>query len=178
MHRFYSRFLCTLLSIAFVLQGCQNITFKYHRKGGDLSALKVYPYWEGRDGEKYVVGGLKVTLYPRYEVEEDRFVAGKIIEEVTNTESPLYFDDLEPGSYRLRVFLNERAHVSEKLDLKPGKRLTVRIDVAGVEKTQNFSDTIEEIGETIGEAMVVIGTLSILIAVKALEIYLTGDSDD
>lgn len=171
----FRRLICAFLSAALLLQGCQTVGLKYHEGEGRLAALKVYPYWEGSDGDKYIVGGLKVTLYPRYQVADDRCIAGEILEEITNPETHLIFDDLEPGSYRLRVFLNERNHISEKLDLLPGKRLTVRIDVAGVEKREAFMDTLGDIGETLGEAVVVVGAVAVLIAVEALKISLSDE---
>jgi hypothetical protein len=178
MGRIFSSFIRASLAAAIALQGCQAVSLKYHDKAGDHSALKVYPYWEDSDGEKYLVGGLKVTLYPRFKVSHDTFEANEIIEEYTKTDSHLYFDDLEPGSYRLRVFLNEQTQVSEKIELLPGTRLTVRIDVAGVAMQQQFMDTLDDIGETIGEAIVEIGAVGVRIAVEALKVYLFEDPDE
>jgi hypothetical protein len=174
----FRRLVCAFLSAAFLLQGCQTVGLKYHENGGRSAALKVYPYWEGSDGEKYIVGGLKVTLYPRYRTADDRYIAGKILEETTNPETHLIFDGLEPGSYRLRVFLNERNHISEKLELLPGKRLTVRIDVAGVEKREAFMETLGDIGETLGDAVVMVGAVAILIGVEALKISLSDEEEE
>ena len=58
-------FIPMLLMLIFTLSGCQGVHFRYHDYPGDKSAVKVFPYWEDKHGEKRVVGGLQVILYSR-----------------------------------------------------------------------------------------------------------------
>lgn len=159
-------FLCVILT----LQGCGIVGLRYHDDAGDMSALKVAPYWEGDSGEKYLVGGLKVELHPRGGIESPAQNA------ITCTKEALMFQDLEPGKYRLKVFVNPKIKVSKTIELKRGKRLTVKIDVDAAKSKQNFKEAMGDVGEAITDTCVVIGSAIIVIGIVALK--LVEDRED
>jgi len=172
--------IAALLLIMNILQGCQGVHLRYHDYPGDRSAIKIFPYWEGDDDEKHVVGGLQVILYSRENGAE--IDSEEIIETTTDAESPLLFEELDPGSYRLRVYLNENIHISEKLDLISGKRLTVKVDVRGVRKNLGISNIFSRVGGAVvsfvGRAFVIIGENAIEMAIDSLTLIGSDDDDD
>lgn len=151
-----------LLFMCILLQGCQETHFRYHEHPGDLAALKVYPFWEGKEGKKHLVGGLTVALHTK---DKAILTADDFIEETTGIDYPVFLEDLEPGTYRLRVYLDDDTHVTEKVELLSGKRLTVKVDIIGVRKNEQLKAAIDDLGEgvirTLGEiveaAIVLIG---------------------
>jgi len=161
-----------------LLPGCHAVHLRYHDEEGQKARLKVSPYWEGSDGEEYLVGGLSVVLHSK----QGHGVIGENssgkIRTVTRPDEPLVFDDLTPGMYRLKVYLDDDIKVSQDLELLAGKRLTVKIDVEGIEKREAFKESLEDIGAGIGEAVVIIGTVVLVVGIVALEIYLDDDDDD
>lgn len=174
--KFGMRSLCLFLSLILSLQGCSAISMRYHDEPGSNSAVKVYPYWEGDDGDEYLVGGLKIRLLPLDEagMDDARSRAGREI--ITNSKTPVFMGNLEPGLYRMRITVDENIQVYEDLVLFPGKRLTIRIDVEGVREQEMFMDAIEDVGEAFERVFVVIGSAVLIIGVTALRIYLSGGS--
>lgn len=141
-----------LLLPCILLQGCQETHFRYHEHPGDLAALKVYPFWEGKEGKKHLVGGLTVALHPK---DKALLTTDDFIEERTGIDYPVFLEDLEPGTYRLRVYLDDDTHVTEKVELLSGKRLTVKVDIIGVRKNEQLKAVIDNLGggviRTLGE---------------------------
>jgi hypothetical protein len=168
------RTICMLLSLLMTLQGCTNVSFRYHDEDGDDAAVKVYPYWTDDEGERHIVGGLWVELYPKY------VDAGYILKEQTDPQFHLRFDDLDPGIYRLKVYIDEDTKVSEVIELIPGKKLTVRVDVEGVERKEAILNSIEKFGQGVGDVCIVIGETILFLTVIGLSVYVesTTDSDE
>lgn len=173
---FRMRFLCLFLSVILSLQGCSVISMRYHDEPGPHSAVKLYPYWEGEDGDEYLVGGLKIRLLPLDDPDTDNARPGAGREVITNSKTPVFIGNLEPGFYRLQITVDENIQVCEDLVLYPGKRLTIRIDVEGVREQEMFMDAIEDVGEAFERVFVVIGTAVLIIGVTALRIYLSRGS--
>lgn len=156
-----------------VLSGCGGLSTRYHDHPGNRACLKVYPFWENTEGERHLVGGLDCRLYPRGESSSD----SKMIE-TTDTDRPLLFDDLDPGAYRFKVYLDDRLLLSEVLDLLSGKRLTARIDVRGARRADQFKQTVDRIGTGISNALVSVGENLIVILIDGLEMSLEEAIDD
>lgn len=155
-----------------LLPACRTTHFRYHDHPGEFAALKVYPFWETDDGEKYLVGGLTVSLHPK---EEEPFGRDDFIQAMTHVEHPLLLEDLIPGTYRLRVYLEDGVHVTEKIELFSGRRLTVRVDVEGIRQNERLKVALDRIGEFVGNAMVLIGEHLFELMVEAL---IFGEEDD
>ena len=168
---------CGTIVLLIVLTGCGSLSTRYHDHQGDCACLKVCPFWENDDGERYLVGGLDCRLYPRGGSGSD----SKLIE-TTDTERPLYFDGLLPGEYRLKIYLDDQLLLSELLDLVARKRLTVKIDVKGARRANRFRQTLDRIGTGIGSALVDVGQILVLIFIDGLEMSLEdaieGDDDE
>jgi len=173
----HMRWVSLLLCMALMLQGCSGVSYCYRENEGDRSALQIHPFWERSGDDKYLVGGLNVILTPLKLLNKSRSTAGDRREAVTTTEEPLLFTDLEPGIYRLLIYLNEITHVSETIELKEGKCLAVRVDVEGIKQRGGFFGSLEDIGEGMGEVVVVIGAVVVVIGVVALWIYADPDAD-
>jgi|GEM_PF-2233310 len=164
---------CGLGLILIVLSGCGGLSTRYHDHPGDRACLKVYPFWENEEGERLLVGGLDCRLYPKGQSGSD----SKLIE-TTDTDRPLLFDGLDPGAYRLKIFLHDRLLLSEVLDLLSGKRLTARIDVKGARQAYRFRQTLDQIGTGIGNALVSVGENLVVILIDGLEMSLEEALED
>ena len=173
-----TRGLCLALAFSLLLSGCAHVSLTYHDEPGDLAAVKLYPFFEAENGDKYLVGGLGVTLYPRWDEPALGDPEDRVIHGITSALEPLVYRGLVPGPYRLRVFLNDDVHVSEKIDLLPGKRLTVRIDVEGVESSARRERNLEKLAGHVGEAFIIVGKVALVVGVKALLIYAGEDDVD
>ncbi len=136
MRRHFRPIICVVLCFALALPGCSAIRTRYHRYSGPRSAIKVMPYWEDSGGRKHVLQGAEVSLYRR-----DRSLVRPVVEAKTIGEDALTFTGLAPGKYVLTVFHEGREYAYEQVELLPGKRLTVRVDVAS-RAPHGFDDAV------------------------------------
>lgn len=132
------RALFIVLPLCIVLQACNGVTQRIHDHAAPLAAVKVFPFYEGSDGEKRVVPGLDVGLFPeRKGSKTDVRIAA------TDESGPLLFEGLAPGPYELKIYVKGKKIVSEELDLRAGRRVTVRVDFVGIDSWKKFIDRLE-----------------------------------
>lgn len=117
--------LCLLLVGALAMNGCSSVLLASHRHAGSAVSVKVL--WDD-DGEARLVGGVQATL---------RRLGPGLPDEVrtapTRADVPLYFGDLEPGRYQLTLEGSGLGVVEERFDVRPGRRVSVRILVDAFE---------------------------------------------
>jgi len=130
--------LCLVLPFCFTVAGCSNVSQRVHDQAGNIASVKVFPFYVDADGEKLVVPGLDVGLFP-----ERRGRAMDVRIATTEESGPLVFDGLVPGEYLLKIYLKGRKIVKEDLELRAGKRVTVRIDFVGIDSWQRFINKLE-----------------------------------
>lgn len=172
MHRFVSALLIPCL----VASGCSSVSTQEHDTQGEPSMVSVKAFWEDSAGDKHLVGGLMCQLVRKVEGAEPELVA----EGTTEVDELLLFEGLEPGDYRFVVRGGKVQKAAQEFRLRPGKRISVRIDVSG-----GLGETVSDVASALGEgavmvAIVVGATVAVvtLVGVVVAVAVLTDDDDD
>jgi len=152
------------LVVALGLLGCRTTSVQEHDAGDVAPSVRVKAYWTDDVGEKRYVGGLLCQLV-RHEGEPEL-----VASEYTATEEPLYLGDLEPGRYRLVVRGGGFEKESEEFEVRPGKRVTVRVDVEAAE-------TRKAVGDAVTTGLTVAGGV-VLVSVVVAVLVLAADDDE
>lgn len=161
--------LCILLALALATNGCSTVLLASHHHAGSAVSVKVL--WDD-DGEARLVGGIDCTL---------RRLGPGLPDVVhlseTRADVPLYFGDLEPGRYQLTLAASGLGVVEERFDVRPGRRVSLRVLVDAFEAP----DGERRGGAAEGALFVlkVVGAVLLVVVVVGVVLLLaTLDDDD
>jgi hypothetical protein len=149
-----------LLTLALV--GCSAVRVNEHRLDGPGSAVNVRVVWDD-DGTSRHVAGITVALY---RVGPDE--AGPWATEKTRADRGLAFNMLPAGRYRVVLSAQGMSSVDRTFDLRPGRRVSVRVKVEALEGEPR--GTLDGHGSTSGVAE---GAVFVLKAIGAVILVVT-----
>lgn len=165
------RALAACLVLALLGQGCASVHLKEHRHPGPAVSVKVL--WDDH-GARRLVGGVGVRIEP---------FDGEPIEAVTRADAPLLIDWLSPGLHRIVLTLPGMAPVERTFDLRPGRRMSVRVDVDAFERRDvEHDDDREEAPDGALFVLKIVGAVLVVgivvLAIAMIEGALDDDDDD
>jgi hypothetical protein len=166
----------SLLILALAHGGCSAVRVNEHRHAGPGSAVKVRVVWDD-DGTSRHVAGITVALY---RVGPDE--AGPWATDTTRADRALLFDQLPAGRYRVVLSGQGLSSVDRTFDLRPGRRMSLRVDVEALEAEPQT--VVEGHGETSEAAdgavhvLKVIGTVILVVALVGVVLIIAGALDD
>lgn len=162
--------LCLLLVVALATNGCSTVLLASHHHAGSAVSVKVL--WDD-DGEARLVGGIQATL---------RRLGPGLPDEVhtapTRADVPLYFGDLEPGRYLLTLAASGLGHVEERFDVRPGRRVSLRVLVDAFEapgggESPGAAEGALFVLKVVGAALLVVVVVGVVLLLATLD-----DDDD
>jgi hypothetical protein len=111
-----------LLGLLLLFAGCRAVDVEDEPVAGKRGEIVLLASWGSDEGRDFLIGGLGCTLK---ELEPGDLVV------MQNTEpgKPLVFADLAAGTYEIKLQGQDREFTTDPLELGPGHRLTVRVDV-------------------------------------------------
>jgi len=130
------RGLCVLLAFSVALSGCTSIRTQYHPREGENAALKVAPYWRGMSGQRHFISNIAVEVIPLGKQDAEPLYG------TTDYAQPLTFENVKPGRYRLLVREEDKEHVSQTIELRPGQELSVRVKLSGHDTTRTIGRAV------------------------------------
>ena len=154
-------FLRAVLSVSLALSGCTTVSTQTHPAREGTSEAKVAVYWKDINGERCHVEGLDIQIWPRSGTDERALSAS------SSAEGPLYFTDMPPGRYWLRVAKDGKEYLKRDIRLRPDRQTSVRVNVTG----RKLGADAAEVAETV---VVVIAAVAFLVAIA----YLNAELDD
>jgi hypothetical protein len=172
-----------VLVFALALSGCGALRVREHRHPSG-SAVSVRVVWDD-DGASRLVSGVRVLL-TRVGPGATPPGPSRELSATTNAHAALFFGELEPGRYRVALSAPGVAEVARTFELPPDRRVSVRVDVDALERTdalvQEDPDRSSRAGDValtvlkgIGIALVVITVVGIFLIIDGL---LDDDCDD
>lgn len=151
--------LCLVLSVCMALSGCaMRVKMDSHRTEGELSDVKVALFWRAPGGDRHCVGGMRVEL-------TERISNGRTFCATTRTDEAIYFPDLLPGQYNVRVTADGREYFDENVTLRAGRCLSIKGNVTG----SLLADGAKEAAICVGKATVVVLAVAAVLAVIYLD---------
>jgi hypothetical protein len=161
--------LCLLLAVALATNGCSNVLLASHHHAGSAVSVKVL--WDD-DGEARLVGGIQTTLRRLGPGLPDAVYTAP-----TRADVPLYFGDLEPGRYQLSLSGSGLGVVEERFDVRPGRRMSVRVLVDAFQAPDDGGG--ERAAEGALFVLKVVGAVLLVVVVVGVVLLLaTLDDDD
>lgn len=156
------------------LVSCRATRVNEHDSQGLAPSVQVRARWDSGKGH-HLVGGLLCQLVQKVEGQEPRLAASL----TTTHESPLLFSDLEPGRYRLVIRGAGEEKLSEEFELRPGRRVTVRVAVKAA-AGDGFKDVGEALAAVGKGALIVAAVVGVVVLVGAIVVgvVLLGDDEE